>query len=947
MSYTPTEDTILFQWTIKAMKCPRSTWATKWSKEIETITWEVRRAGISHLPQDVPESLLASGEFDFSYQSDWKPGRLIEYTIHEPRGIKLTKGVEVCFVLRIDPEMAVDVVIYPFGWAYSSATYEPDEDYPHDSSRVLGSCNAGGWSAASLQVTLNLRVPEAQAGDNWHCIIDGKGYMQPSPLRGYRSQQIQGGLAQTRGGQSEYSQLRAPYSAMSQSSWDSGGGQLNYEDLHGYLFGENIDTRFPNQVILGPEVVATGTWDWTDGIAPGSSSLHMELPAAPGETGTAGLLGRNARYIRQRYIASATFTMKSLGILVSKMYEGNYSLEVRVLRDVAGNIGTPYVDWTPIFPRIGGGWEDVKVLYGWGFEIPAESAYWIEVRTTQPIDSGPPMFRVMMTAGPGPGVGFWALHSPDGGQFFTASSSWYLCFRVNGGVGSELAADVSQFCYGNVAGEKEYFCAAGANTYRWDEPTNQWRWIGSTAKNVTDMICFDGKLYVAHGLNAQTRTWNGSTWTDTGWAFTYLELGKGYLWASQTANTVRRSNNGVDWSSPIVVGEPHFAITGMINYAGRFLVGKQDGVWEIDDQDLAKEYTLFRAQWADNNCKNWTVWSGMLFMPIQSGLWRWVSTNYKVVGPNTERNVPVNGWAQKLTALGTTADALWASMDPVWVPDNSESYGGLLAYTGLGWHSLVRHSGRNEYNKAVMVATHTDAFGKEEFRVWFGRGARPCYITLPSHTANRYEWERARYATGGMLVSSWWDGGLKDALKYWNRLNIHADLPSGTAIRVYYAVDGQKWQDLEDLEYLTEFTQEDLAANGEYVAMFPDKLTAKSLQMVFVLTTNSPSVTPRLRAYNVECLIRQIPADAYTFPVLLGRRVTRMDGMTDSRTADEMWEDLRKARAKDYPILVSFPGRTLRCVITNLSESTADFKPEGTQEVVWDRIAQVSVIEAN
>ena len=133
---------------------------------------------------------------------------------------------------------------------------------------------------------------------------------------------------------------------------------------------------------------------------------------------------------------------------------------------------------------------------------------------------------------------------------------------------------------------------------------------------------------------------------------------------------------------------------------------------------------------------------------------------------------------------------------------------------------------------------------------------------------------------------------------------------------------------------------------GEGVAP-GDGLVAKSLQLIFNLGTNDNSVTPRLRAYNIESAVRQIPVYAHSFRVLIADNILRLDGVSDTRSADDLWEELQRAAAQNEPIIVSFPFRTARGIITHLSEQSIALKPYGEgSKTRWERVANVTVVEA-
>jgi len=388
------------------------------------------------------------------------------------------------------------------------------------------------------------------------------------------------------------------------------------------------------------------------------------------------------------------------------------------------------------------------------------------------------------------------------------------------------------------------------------------------------------------------------------------------------------------------VGTNLYNITDFINYAGRLLVGKENGIWDIDDQDLAREYTRFEGQEHPENCKGWAVWSGMLFIPIQeTSIWRWTATNYREVGPSDVTSGPTAKWPCKITRLFPSASKLWAAASP----QTATGFGGLMCYNGMGWHSMARQNIVNYSNKALFITTELGS----EIRVWFACKTRPMYVKLSNYTNNRFDDPVMLFDNmGGIVVTSWWDGGLKDALKFWNRLNLIADIPTHSYIEIWAAKDGEDWETTADFILVGVLHSDDLSDDGEYSLMFPDGMVAKSIQLIFYLRTGDNDETPRIRAYNIESLVRQQPVDAYSFRILLADNITKMDGTTATRSANTMWEDLKRARAKNAPVIVAFPGKAVRGMISQLEEMTYRYKPLGTSSEVWERTANVTVIEA-
>jgi len=149
----------------------------------------------------------------------------------------------------------------------------------------------------------------------------------------------------------------------------------------------------------------------------------------------------------------------------------------------------------------------------------------------------------------------------------------------------------------------------------------------------------------------------------------------------------------------------------------------------------------------------------------------------------------------------------------------------------------------------------------------------------------------------------------------------------------------------QEMVLLGELTSADLNANNEYVFFFPDGLVARTIQIVFCLTTFNTAKTPRIRAYNLECVVRQVPVDAYSFRILLADNILKLNGSSDTRLADQVWDDLRGARLKNAFVTVSFPSHSIRGMISQMTVRTRQYKPDGAENETWERFADVTVIE--
>lgn len=1082
VSYTPANDIILRQWKFVGQRITNMLigFPTVGSlNDVETIEWEIRKGSGApdHKPVGGAPNLLAHGEFDFRFSSPWKLYRVIEYTINLSEGLELTGGEEYFFILKMPGDEAN--AYRPLAWA---DTYNVGDASEVDSS--IYCCeydtNSNTWSSGDNTYNLQYTVLDNQAGETWHVVIDGKGYMQPDNMRGFQSRQVASGLAQSRGGQSEYSQLRYPFTSLSQHDWFSGMGQLDVEDLHAYLYGLGLDTTVREQMTIGPKVHQTGVESpYNDSYIPTKYTARYLLDPEHSNNSTV------VNYYAQRFTASGNYKAKYIGIIIGQLaFRFQHKLQVALFSASEGNPNTNLTGWIDCDNTWVTSWQNRYITVG--IDLVSGTDYFIVVKTNQTWGRLPEHRVIFDSDGSAPGG--VAKYSADGTTWDNLSVS--MPFKINMWCDG-LHGNIAALDYGDVNGVSKLRCGAGRIVYAFNESTGFWEYYlnlepgkNETTVDITDIIHFNDRLFVAQGYDNPIRVYDGNKWgpaTDTNiiaggefenaediakWtdndnatlsseagtghtgnagklindtgvgptitsqAFTviendwyelyvwhkngggvetrgkvqvgnavgdasfydsgwldnadwtelhaifqitsgtnmviqlicgnangdytlfddvefylapvakYFHIGRGYLWKSDDKNHISHSSLGMSWSNGIPCGTDLYEITNMINYSGRVLVGKENGMWDIDNNDIAIEYYLFQGQEHNENCKGWAVFSGMLFIPMQDfKVWRWTGTNYSQVGPSDTKSGPTAKWPNKINRFAPTARYLFAAVEPQVVG----GYGGLAAYSGIGWIPLVRHLESNKVANAICV---TNNVGSEP-RVWFAEGNRVDYIRLSDFTHNRYDDPDMDFdISGAMFVSSWWDGGLKDANKCWNRLTLIADIPDNTQIDIYFTTNGEDWETINDFILLGHIRPEDLNNNGEISLMFPDGLIAKSIQVIFHLMTWDEDVTPRIRAYNLECLIRQIPVDVYSFRIYLADSLTKMDGTTATRSANDMWEELRRIRAKDAPVTVSFVNKSFRGVISNLTEETSRYGPEGTQEQRWDRVAYVTVIEA-
>jgi hypothetical protein len=112
------------------------------------------------------------------------------------------------------------------------------------------------------------------------------------------------------------------------------------------------------------------------------------------------------------------------------------------------------------------------------------------------------------------------------------------------------------------------------------------------------------------------------------------------------------------------------------------------------------------------------------------------------------------------------------------------------------------------------------------------------------------------------------------------------------------------------------------------------------------LYTNVTTATPRIKAYNLEAVLRRGVTMAYIFKVLLASNITRLDGTTETvRTAQSMWEEIKIAANTSEPVLVELPDQSFRGMITDLRLRQDRYSIEAEDTPVWEQVVTISLIE--
>ena len=182
------------------------------------------------------------------------------------------------------------------------------------------------------------------------------------------------------------------------------------------------------------------------------------------------------------------------------------------------------------------------------------------------------------------------------------------------------------------------YAVCGRTVLQWDETNDVWNAVYVHAtQTTTDIIEFNGNIYVAFAGGAAYIYGTGTSWTtsttaDPGLEATYFAVSRGTFWKSgpTAGNNTNYSiysstnpvNGGASWSGAYTVGSTDRAITGMYDVGDTLIVAKEDGLFyykrTYNDGAAANEFVNITSEFAtmpsSENFARGAQWQGNLYL---------------------------------------------------------------------------------------------------------------------------------------------------------------------------------------------------------------------------------------------------------------------------------------------------------------------------------------------
>jgi len=332
---------------------------------------------------------------------------------------------------------------------------------------------------------------------------------------------------------------------------------------------------------------------------------------------------------------------------------------------------------------------------------------------------------------------------PENDMFFdgknidtTIKGSLFLGPKIHlAGENDQTALDSNVLGFAWSDANSEWLCWTTNKIYFLDA-SNDWDAATTDVSGVTDIVEYNGVMYAARGLNTAYFT---STDDDT-WVTTDLADDKAHyfvvapnpagtqdvLWKAMWPNEITNTTNGVAggtaWASPTYIGDTTTNITNIFLHNDLLMVGKTDGLWQIDaNGGIHQLRGDLKVNRSTNNFKYTARWSSATYHSESDGMGEIYSTNtYEPMGPLWKVGQDVIGDIGKsgtVVGIASGGDYLYVMVD-----EGTDTHiykgkevvrDGVRRWEWCPWVSLEEAS-----SAAMEICQHSST----DKRLWFAHG---------------------------------------------------------------------------------------------------------------------------------------------------------------------------------------------------------------------------------
>ena len=372
----------------------------------------------------------------------------------------------------------------------------------------------------------------------------------------------------------------------------------------------------------------------------------------------------------------------------------------------------------------------------------------------------------------------------------------------------------------------------------------------------------------------------------------------------------------------IYCGIGNIPTLGAVVYAGNLYVSREDGLWQIGEDKVARRVLDFSDSASAYNFRSMAVVNGYLLFPIRDRIIQWNGFRTANVTPTriTDEYPYVHYFNFK--NFVSVDNYLFCSARTNTSP--TQEY--LLCWDGVGWHKLMELSFYIPPTRPTpgyqtpRYDGETDMLAYESLynRLWFSIDTFTKYVQFNEGDSFPYANFQVGLPYAGAptdsLITSRLDMGFRRITKSAPSMFVEARNVTDTRyINVYYSADGAREQ-LWDKVTNSGITE--LRFPGGYPTIEFNYLILR-----FEFITDVSNQTPVMESYTLNFIMRPQTKMGYSFQIIAATNYEN-DMYADDRSASQILNELRSIRNSKSPVkFTGLMGEEIEGYLTSITES--------------------------
>ena len=424
------------------------------------------------------------------------------------------------------------------------------------------------------------------------------------------------------------------------------------------------------------------------------------------------------------------------------------------------------------------------------------------------------------------------------------------------------------------------------------------------------------------GVNARS--------TDYKWAIIH----NGNVYAGKdTTNIVYIDSNSdlsqlagdpADDSNEITVGQGTYPTIGAASFMGRLFVFRQDGMWEIGEDNIARMVLDYRSISSPFNFRTWGIVNSQIVYPIRDKLYAWNGVRVIEITPAPLTDTFPYTTYGRFDNFVEVGQRLY--MTAVTNETTYEEH--ILCWDGIGWHKIAE-----PITSGAGIVTML-GYDSVNDRLWFHLSdTEQTTSFIPFPTLSDYS--DTGFPTTGThsLLTSRLDMGFRRVRKSTPSIIVGATNCNATRyLRLYYRLDdASTWaawggndsvSNIVDSDGVTELT-------NPLSASYTNSIEYNHMVLRTDFVTDTDANSPILEDLTVRFLMRPDVAYGYSFAIVAASEAQFGTSAPDTRSVAEILADLKTARDSKSPINFIDPfGVTHKAYISSYNEQAVEWHGE-------------------